>query len=326
MSFATQLALAAFAGGVLGSLLLFPVANAICRRFGLLDQPGHRKIHAEPILLSGGLAVFLSMGAVLLCAFAFLQSPWAPQDIQERLLYGYGARGTQLGALAFGGVTMLGLGFVDDRLALTARTKFLVQTGVALVVALSGVRVTFFVDLTWAHIVGTVLWLLYVTTIININDNMNGLCGGLSAIASLFFAERAIEQGQYLVAAFAALAAGAMLGFLPFNYPKAQAFLGDSGSHLLGFVVGTLSILTTYYAPDTNHTVWSLATPLLILAVPTVDFLQVSLTRIRRGQPIWIGDTNHLSHRLDRAGLSRPQAVLVLWLGAVASGFLARLL
>jgi UDP-GlcNAc:undecaprenyl-phosphate GlcNAc-1-phosphate transferase len=131
------------------------------------------------------------------------------------------------------------------------------------------------------------------------------------------------------VATLAFLICGALLGFFPFNFPNAKAFLGDAGSHLVGFLVAVLAILPNFYSEETPHRL-AVLSPLIILAVPLYDLVSVVLIRWRNGQPFYIGDTNHISHRLTRRGLSRTRAVLILLLvhailGAVAVLLLPRL-
>jgi UDP-GlcNAc:undecaprenyl-phosphate GlcNAc-1-phosphate transferase len=103
------------------------------------------------------------------------------------------------------------------------------------------------------------------------------------------------------------------LGFLPFNFPHAKAFLGDAGSHLVGFLISILAILPNFYSRQAPHPFAVLA-PLVILAVPLFDLVSVVIIRWRNRKPFWVGDTNHISHRLVRRGLSRSQAVLVILL------------
>lgn len=302
-----------------------PLAKSACARFGWIDHPGHRKIHATPVPLAGGMAIFLAMVVVLIGALALTLTPWFPESLAHKLVYGFSARAIQLIAIGAGSIAMLVLGLLDDFYVYPPRTKLLTQMLVATLVVLSGIRITFFVEPQWAHFIGTVAWILFVITIININDNMNGLCAGLSLIAIVFFALKANESGQYLVSALAALTSGAIVGFLPYNYPKASVFLGDSGSHFLGFLVAILSILTTFTPIDVANPPSPTAAlaPLLILIVPSIDFVQVLITRTLIGRPIWEGDTNHLSHRLTRLGLSTSQAVALLWTFAFLGGLLA---
>jgi UDP-GlcNAc:undecaprenyl-phosphate GlcNAc-1-phosphate transferase len=156
-------------------------------------------------------------------------------------------------------------------------------------------------------------------------DNMNGLCAGLGVIGSWWFALVAALDGQYLVGLIAFLTLGALLGFLPFNFPRAQAFLGDAGSHLVGYLLAVLAILPHFYTRGHPRR-FAVLIPLLVLAVPLADLAWVVLLRQRRGQPFYVGDTNHLSHRLVRKGLTRTQAVIVIWIIAATLGGLSYLL
>ena len=114
----------------------------------------------------------------------------------------------------------------------------------------------------------------------------------------------------------------ALVGFLPWNFPDARAFLGDAGSHLVGYLLAVMAILPHFYTRREPHRFAVLA-PLLVLAIPLIDLAQVSFFRTLNGKPFWIGDTNHLSHRLVRAGMNRTRAVLILWLLAAILGALA---
>src|SRR6185369_13101621 len=170
----------------------------------------------------------------------------------------------------------------------------------------------------------TALWLVTVINAFNFIDNMNGLCGGLGAIGAILFAIIAAVHGEYLVAIMAFLMAGALIGFLPYNFPKARAFLGDSGSHLVGYLLAVMAILPHFYNRQNPHPL-AVLSPLLVLAVPLGDLAQVVLFRSLKGKPFWIGDTNHLSHWLTRQNLSRTHSVLLIWLIAVMIGILATL-
>jgi UDP-GlcNAc:undecaprenyl-phosphate GlcNAc-1-phosphate transferase len=183
-------------------------------------------------------------------------------------------------------------------------------------------RITLFVHSETFSYAITVLWLLTVINAFNFMDNMNGLCAGLGAIGALFFAIIAAANGEYLVATVAFLMCGALVGFLPYNFPEARAFLGDAGSHLVGYLLGVMAILPHFYTRQNPHAIAVLA-PLLVLAVPLADLAQVVVLRTLHRKPFWLGDTNHLSHRLTRRGLSRTRAVLLLWLVAVMIGVLA---
>jgi UDP-GlcNAc:undecaprenyl-phosphate GlcNAc-1-phosphate transferase len=242
----------------------------------------------------------------------------------DALVYGLERRALQLGAILSGAVGMVLLGWLDDKHELRPLAKFGGQILVAALVAGSGVRVTLFVpNLLFSYAI-TILWLLTVVNAFNFMDNMNGLCAGQGAIAAALFGTIAAINGQYLVAGIAFLMCGALLGFLPYNFPKATAFLGDAGSHLVGYLLAVLAVLPHFYSKQ-NPRPWAVITPLLVLAVPLADLVWVVLLRWRRGQPFYVGDTNHLSHRLVRGGLSKTNAVLLIWLFAAAIGAVALL-
>jgi UDP-GlcNAc:undecaprenyl-phosphate GlcNAc-1-phosphate transferase len=147
----------------------------------------------------------------------------------------------------------------------------------------------------------------------------------LGAIGAWCFACIAAVAGQYLVALIAFLTFGALLGFLPYNFPRAHAFLGDAGSHLVGYLLAVLAILPHFYTASHPRR-WAVLIPLLVLAVPLVDLVWVVILRWRRGQPFYVGDTNHLSHRLVRSGLTPTGAVILIWVIAAAAGGLGYLL
>ena len=195
---------------------------------------------------------------------------------------------------------------------------------VAVAVALACKRITLFVHSDVFSYAITILWVLTVINAFNFMDNMNGLCAGLGAIGALLFAIIAAANGEYLVATTGFLMCGALIGFLPWNFPNARAFLGDAGSHLVGYLLAVMAILPHFYTKQ-NPRPLAVLSPLLVLAVPLMDLAQVVISRTLNRQPFWIGDTNHLSHRLVRAGLSRSRAVLLLWLLAVGIGILAAL-
>jgi UDP-GlcNAc:undecaprenyl-phosphate GlcNAc-1-phosphate transferase len=223
-----------------------------------------------------------------------------------------------------GALGMVTLGWWDDRQELRPAVKFSGQCFIALLVAAAGVRITLFVHSALFSYAITVLWILTVTNAFNFMDNMNGLCAGLGAIAASCFAVISARAGQYLVAIIALVAAGALLGFLPYNFPKASAFLGDAGSHLVGYLLAVIAILPHFYSLQ-NPEVLAVFKPLLVLAVPLVDLVWVVVLRWKSGKPFYLGDNNHLSHRLVRRGWSRTGAVLWIWLLAALTGGLALL-
>jgi UDP-GlcNAc:undecaprenyl-phosphate GlcNAc-1-phosphate transferase len=343
--FPSHIYLLAVISACLTSLASLPLWRKWCLRVGLVDDPGHRKIHDQPVPLAGGLALMtgLVLPTVAACALLFWLEPHhgatakpdadAPSGETLSLLdarstfllqYGLGRRGIELAAIIVGAFGILAVGWLDDKHELRPAAKFTGQVLVALLVAASGARITLFVPSQIFSYAITVLWILTVINAFNFMDNMNGLCAGLGAIGSWYFARIASLDGQYLVALIAFLTFGALLGFLPYNFPRAVAFLGDAGSHLTGYLLAVLAILPHFYSVR-HPRQWAVLVPLLVLAVPLFDMVWVVVLRWQRGQPFYEGDTNHLSHRLVRAGCTRTQAVLAIWALAVVFGSLAYL-
>lgn len=327
MSFPINVYLLALLSAAICSAASLPLWRAWCRRVNHVDDPGHRKIHVEPIPLAGGLAVAtgllvpVAIAAILLSGVSseLLADLGLNAESIGALRHGIERRALQLGVILFGALGMLFLGWWDDRYEMKAAPKFLGQLAIASLVAAVGVRITLFVANPVFSFIVTVLWILTLINALNFMDNMNGLCGGLGLVGAWFLGLSAAVHGQYLVGAISMLTVGALAGFLPYNFPKASVFLGDAGSHLVGYLLAVLAILPSFHTPShPNHL--AVLAPLLILAVPLGDLVCVVIIRYRLGKPFWIGDNNHLSHRLVRRGLSKPTAVLVIWMLAALAG------
>lgn len=316
-------------GAFATALAVLPFWRRFCLRAGLVDDPGQRKIHREPVPLAGGLAVMTALLVPALLALVLLwlaradaapfPLPLFDPDTVQRLVHGLNRRWLELAVIFLGAVGMLAVGLLDDRHELRPATKFTCQLIVAFLVAASGVRITLFVPNVVFSYAITLLWILTVINAFNFMDNMNGLCSGLGAIGAFYFAAAAGIHGQYLVTLIASLVCGALLGFLPWNFPRARAFLGDAGSHLTGYLLAVLAILPHFHTPREPRS-WAVLSPLLILAVPLGDLVWVVLLRWRAGKPFYLGDTNHLSHRLVQSGFSRTKAVALIWLIAALLG------
>lgn len=314
----------AFGGALLTSLIALPFWRKICLRKNWVDDPGHRKIHTEPVPLAGGFAVITGLALPLVAGALFVFFRESRSNSFDLLRYGIGKRAVELAAIVLGAIAMLLLGWVDDKHELSAGKKFTGQFLIALLVASCGVRITLFVPNILFSYAITILWILTVTNAFNFIDNMNGLCAGVGLISSWFFAVSAASSGHYLVALLAFLTAGALLGFLPYNFPKASVFLGDAGSHLVGFLCAVLAILPHFYTSKNGRTL-AVLTPLLFLAVPLADLFCVVILRLKKGKPFYIGDTNHFSHRLTRQGISPTLAVIIIWFLSALAGCLALL-
>lgn len=303
-----------------------PAWRALCRRAGFVDDPGHRKIHETPIPLAGGFSVLTGMVLPLLAGAIMIRWNFPRLGLADLLLaHGLEVRRLELAAIVAGAFGIVILGCLDDRFELRPIAKFGGQLIIAALVAAANVRITLFVhSLAFSYAV-TILWILTVINAFNFMDNMNGLCAGLGALCAMFFAMIAAIQGQYLVALLGLLVSGSLLGFLPYNFPKASAFLGDTGSHLIGYLLAVMAILPHFYNRQNPHPL-AVLLPLLVLAVPLGDLVWVVQLRWRLHQPFYVGDNNHLSHRLVRRGWTRPGAVLLIWLIATLLGGLAVLL
>ena len=322
MAFPFNFFLAAFASALLTTLLALPLWRQWCLRTNLVDDPGQRKIHDAPMPLAGGLAVLTGL-LLPLAASAMLIKLGVNITSQTHLIaHGLNRRAIELSVIAFGAIVMVGLGWLDDKHELKPLPKFIGQLFIAVLVAIACKRITLFVHSVPFSYAITILWVLTVVNAFNFMDNMNGLCAGLGAIGAWQFAVIAAADGEYLVATIAFLMCGALAGFLPWNFPNARAFLGDAGSHLVGYLLAVMAILPHFYTKQ-NPRPLAVLSPLLVLAVPLADLAWVVILRTCAGKPFWIGDTNHLSHRLVRTGLSPTRTVLLIWLLATAIGSVA---
>jgi len=314
--------LGAFACAFLATLLALPLWRKWSLRVNLVDDPGQRKIHDQPVPLAGGFAVLTGILCPIVLGAVCIQLKLVKISSASVLAYGLERRGLELVTIACGAIAITLLGWLDDKHELKPLPKFIGQFLIALLVAVVCKRITLFVHSEIFSYVITILWLLTIINAFNFLDNMNGLCAGVGAIGAFYFGLIAGANGEYLVATIEFMICGALLGFLPWNFPNARAFLGDAGSHLVGYLLAVMAILPHFYSKQNPHPL-AVLSPLLVLAVPLADLARVVIIRTMNGKPFWIGDTNHISHWLVRRGLSRTQAVLAIWLAAVMVGGLA---
>jgi len=297
--------------------------RALAPHLGFLDRPfaeGHKR-HGRPVPVLGGVAMFLAWALVIGAGLglAFGGAHWFPAHISA-YLSGVRAVLPQLCWLVGGALAFVILGLADDRHPLPALTKFVCQLLICGLAAAFAVRVTLFSQnpvITWTL---TTFWLLLIVNAVNFLDNMDGLAGGTVAIAAFFFALVSGVRGQYFVTVLSTVTCATACGFLVFNRPPASIFMGDAGSLFLGFCLGLVGALTTYYLPGETPTLAPLLMPVLILAVPIFDLLAVVVIRARLGRPFYIGDNRHISHRFERMGIGRGKAVLAVLLLVFASG------
>ncbi len=317
---------------LLGAGWIAWLGTPFCRRFaerhGFVDDPGGRKRHAGGRSLLGGAAVFLGLwsivaagllGAGLLRSLGVLE-PWLGpfgSDVVELARVGLPLAGL------FGGSLIVGvLGARDDRSPLGAGAKLLGQVVAASVTVAAGAQCQFLPGGQLVNAIASVLWIVTITNAFNFIDNMDGLCAGVGAISGAILLAVALTQRQYFMAMILASHTGACLGFLRFNFPPASIFLGDLGSHVIGHFLGSVTLLLSYVAGAGEATLAVLLPP-IALGLPLLDLIRVSVLRLRQGRPVWVGDNQHLSHRLrhdettDRAVLARLY-LLALCLGGNA--------
>ncbi|MEO0587741.1 MAG: MraY family glycosyltransferase [Planctomycetota bacterium] len=222
------------------------------------------------------------------------------------------------------------LGLFDDRRPLGAWVKLIAQALIAgFVVIFAEARVLEALGAwygpagTAASVLLSVLWLMVLTNALNFMDNMDGLAGGVAAICGAIFLANSIVTGQWATAAWSAGLIGAACGFLVLNFPPARVFMGDSGSMLLGLVLGVIAMETTYVVPGegSGGVAWyGVLVPIVVLAVPLYDFASVTMLRVLRGVSPLQADSNHFSHRVVRMGMTRRSAVIIIWLCVLATG------
>ena len=298
--------LLAFLIALSASLVLTVPVRALAIRVGMVDLPGPRKVHLTPIPLLGGLAIY---GAVMLAIFAVFDGP---------------ARAQSVGI--FTGATIVAIvGFLDDRGWLHHQIKLFLGMPVAAVILLaSGVHANIFHVLvggktgTWLDAALTIAWVVGVTASFSILDHMDGLCAGVAAMASAFFALLAYLNGQTVVTTLAAATLGAAAGFLRWNFKPAKIFMGDGGAMFLGFLMAALG-LKLRLEQSSNLAGW--LAPVLILGATIFDTTLVTISRSRRGLlPFAAPGKDHSAHRLANLGLGERGAVVAMYLGGAIGG------
>ena len=297
----------AFFIALFASLMLAMPVRAIALRVGMVDLPGPRKVHLQPIPLLGGLAMY--GGVMLAILFAF-----------------DGAARAQSAGIVTGATLVAAVGFLDDRGWLHHQFKLFVAMPIAAgILLLTGIRAQVF-EIILAGRTGaildavlTIFWVVGITASFSILDHMDGLCAGIAAMASIFFAMLAYLSGQTLVTTLAAAVLGAATGFLRWNFKPAKIFMGDGGAMFLGFLMATLGLKLRL--EQANHISGWLA-PLLVLGVTIFDTTLVTVSRSRRGLlPFATPGKDHAAHRLANLGLGERGAVLALYaLGAFSGG------
>jgi len=315
----TDAGLAFLVAGLL-ALLLVPLTKPLAIRLGAIAQPSERSLHAAPTPQLGGLGI---LAGVLVAGLI-----WLPSDTESH-------------AILLGAVGITYLGFLDDVFDLPAAPKLLGQVSCVVIPVSVGVTVTEFtfpffgrltpgtVDLLTlpgggvVHLgdVGTVLALVAMINVINLIDGVDGLAAGVAVISGITLATIALSLDRTAAGVLAALVAGAALGFLRWGFPPASTFMGDTGSNLLGFLLGTVAVQG---ALKTNAVI-ALFIPLIILAVPILDTGFVVAKRLKYRRPVYKADRWHFHHRMADIGFSQRRTLLYLygWTAVMAALALA---
>jgi UDP-GlcNAc:undecaprenyl-phosphate GlcNAc-1-phosphate transferase len=280
-----------------------PVAKWTARRFEVVDRPTERSVNLrQGVPLLGGLAVALGLFVGLSVGIMALDLPRSAGHLEAYLV---------------GGTLLLAIGVVDDRFSLQAIPKLLIEITAAAIAIGFGFRIDHITDPvtlevwvfpSWLVWVVTTLWIVGVTNAMNLVDGLDGLCTGIAVIiaATLTYIAWQVGLGEGVLVGVAL--AGALLGFLIFNFPPASIFLGDTGALFIGYCLALLS-MEGYQ----KVTLITFLVPLLALAVPILDTLLSILRRLRRRANPLAADRQHMHHRLLDTGGSDRGAVLSIY-------------
>lgn len=288
-----------------------PLVKMLSVKVGAVDVPkDSRRMHDHPIPRMGGLAIFFGFVVSMLL--------FVPLDA--------GKQGMLLGA-----VVIVVLGVLDDKYALPAKPKFLVQIVAALIAVLAGNRIEVLSNpnifssnpvwqLGWLSYPVTVIWIVAITNAVNLIDGLDGLACGVSTIGAATMLVIALLWSEELdVAVMMAALVGACIGFLPYNFNPAKIFMGDTGSTFLGYIMATVSVNGMFK----QYAIISFVVPFLMLGLPIFDVCFAVVRRVSHGQSPMKPDRGHVHHRLIDMGFSQKQAVGVLYVISAILGLSA---
>jgi len=315
-------------------------------RWGLVDHPGHRKVHTNPTPLGGGLAIWIGVlapfgiGQFVLWRIISAGEQGLADSLIARIapayvkhLPGIWDHSDSLWVILCAGSFLMLVGLADDRWGIGWKVRLLLQFGIAgICVAWQGWRATAFINVPLLTGMMSIVWIVAMVNSFNMLDNMDGLSGGVAAITSgtlaavmLLTLDPETGDPQYFVGGFLLVITGALLGFLIHNRPPARIFMGDAGSYFVGFCIAVATLLATYTGYHSENQLAVLA-PVCVMAVPLYDMITVLWIRIREGRSPFQADKSHFSHRLVDLGLSKGQAVLTIYLLTATCGLGALLL
>jgi UDP-GlcNAc:undecaprenyl-phosphate/decaprenyl-phosphate GlcNAc-1-phosphate transferase len=297
-------------------LLLTPLIRNVAWHFGIVDQPDQqRKIHSSPIPRLGGVAIFAAVigayGLLLIVRLSSGAIVSADLPLVLRLLP----------ALAI----VFGIGTLDDIISVPPWIRLTVETVAASLAWAGGIQISAIGGYSFSgavvSFIVTVLWIVTCTNAINLIDGVDGLAAGVCLFASFTMLIAALLDHNFPMALAMVPLAGALLGFLRFNFTPASIFLGDCGSLTLGFLLGCFGALWA----EKSTTLLGLTAPLMVMAVPLLDIGLAVARRLLRGKPLFVADNAHIHHKLLSRGLS-PRHLLFVIYGICAFGSAASLL
>jgi len=305
-----RIAAQGFAVALAVSLATVPLCAILARRFGLVDKPGGRKTHAKVTPLLGGVGVVLGALAGFLTVISLAEAE-----------PGLDLRFDQIYFVVAGSLVLFVIGVVDDvfKDSMAFEPKLLGQIIGVLVLMwpnLYGLITEGSRPEQWLYQLFFLGWYLTIVNSFNFSDNMNGLMSGLSVVsftAAILYLSNIDSTRSMMVAV---LLSAALLGFLPYNFPRSRIFLGDAGSLFIGFWMAWVQfdVVKGFMAVGQNDFGASHLIPaVLIMGVPLFDAAFVVFMRLREKRPVYLGDNFHLSHRLVRGGFSSAEAVIILW-------------
>ncbi|MGA2882850.1 MAG: MraY family glycosyltransferase [Bryobacteraceae bacterium] len=287
------------------ALILTPLVRDYVGKWGFLDHPdGVRKKHAAPVPRVGGIAIVLSYIITFAVALAlpFTYTQYLHRSLPEILPL------TLVGSVVF--LT----GVLDDLIGLAAWQKLMGIVGASVLAYFAGIHVDIHLlrglpGGPWLGFAVTVIWLVGCANAFNLIDGMDGLAAGVGFVATVTMLIAALTQSNLPLALATMPLAGCLLGFLRYNFNGASVFLGDSGSLLIGFMLGCYGALWS----EKSVTLVALTVPLLAVSIPLIDVILSILRRFLRNRPIFQADRGHIHHRLLDLGLSPKNAVLTMY-------------
>ena len=270
------------------------------------DVPNGRTVHVAPVPRTGGVAIFVAFVGTLLAVVAV--NTTVGMAVAQNL--------TRVLGFAAGGVVVAAVGLLDDLRGLSAKQKALWQVVAATIAYVAGFRIVG-VSLPFGEVLSmgvfsyaiTVLWIVGIVNALNLVDGLDGLAGGIGFFVLLFHFVLGYNQSAILVCLVSAALAGAILGFLFYNFNPASIFMGDSGSLFIGFVLALSSI----DAGQKSSTTVALLTPIVAMGVPIMDTLFSMVRRFLERRPMFSPDRGHIHHRLLDLGLTQRRVVLILY-------------